>query len=242
MTRSRIEAPDMLMRQTPDTHLFVERVRCFIKWHAGRFDALDKPHEPISDPVGWTRRDEVWIKQAVWRDTIFDGDGDEAMSASCALRDLDLLRVQDRGNCAALVNIRGKPCRAYVVLPAISEWRPCNGGRNGNNGFVQLEPVGGDTALIPHAINGLTNDAPPDLAALLEAASRLGLEKAITILGMQLDPESRHFQTLLRAQTALVSTALTAQVKVDEVRLQSNRREEQLPKLLEKIAAALKEP
>ena len=85
-------------------------------------------------------------------------------------------------------------------------------------------------------------DSPPDLAALLESASRLGLEKAIAILTMQLDPESRHFQTLLRAQTALVSTALTAQVKVDEVRLQSNRHEEQLPKLLEKIAAALKEP
>ena len=52
------------------------------------------------------------------------------------------------------------------------------------------------------------------------------MEKAIAILTMQLDPESRHFQTLLRAQTALVSTALTAQVKLDEVRLQSNRRED----------------
>jgi hypothetical protein len=75
---------------------------------------------------------------------------------------------------------------------------------------------------------------------LLEAASRLGLEKAIAILGMQLDPEGRHFQTLLRAQTALVSTALTAQVKVDEVRLQTNRREEMLPALLERIGKALK--
>jgi hypothetical protein len=224
-----------------DTHLSVERVRCFIKWHVDRFDALDKPHEPISDPVGWTRRDEVWIKQAVWRDTIFDGDGDEAMSASCALRDLGLLRVQDRGNCAALVNIRGKPCRAYVVLPAINEWRPVTGGRNGNNGFAQLESVGGGTALIPHAINGLTTDAPPDLAVLLESASRLGLEKAIAILTMQLDPESRHFQTLLRAQTALVSTALTTQVKVDEGRMQAQRSQELLPELLKRIEAALKE-
>ena len=77
---------------------------------------------------------------------------------------------------------------------------------------------------------------------MLEAASRLGLQKAIAILTMRLDPESRHFQTLLRAQTALVSTALTAQVKVDEVRLQTNRREEMLPALLEKIRVALKEP
>jgi hypothetical protein len=218
-----------------DTHLFVDRVRCFIKWHGDRFDALDKPHEPISDPVGWTRREEVWIKQAVWRDTIFDGDGDEAMSASCALRDLGLLRVQDRGNCAALVNIRGKPCRAYVVLPTVSEWRPVTGAHNGNNGYAQLEPDRPSISLIP-----TIPDSPPDLAALLESASRLGLEKAIAILTMQLDPESRHFQTLLRAQTALVSTALTAQVKVDEVRLQSNRRDDGLPALLERIADVLK--
>jgi hypothetical protein len=72
MARSFIEALDMLMRPSTDARLTVERVRCFIKWHESRFDALDKPHEPISDPAGWTRRDEVWIKQAVWRDTIFE--------------------------------------------------------------------------------------------------------------------------------------------------------------------------
>ena len=82
-----------------DLLLFVERVRCFIKWRGDRFDALDKPHEPISDPVGWTRRDEVWIKQAVWRDTIFDGDDVAAFTPRATLRDLGLLRMQDRGNC-----------------------------------------------------------------------------------------------------------------------------------------------
>jgi hypothetical protein len=87
----------------------------------------------------------------------------------------------------------------------------------------------------------LTNDSPPDLAVLLESASRLGLEKAIAILTMQLDPDSRHFQTLLRAQTALVSTALTTQVKVDEGRMQAQRSQELLPELLKRIEAALKE-
>ena len=70
---SPIEALDMLMKSSSDARLTVERVRLFIRWHEFRFDVLDKPHEPISDPVGWTRRDEGWIKQAVWRDTIFDG-------------------------------------------------------------------------------------------------------------------------------------------------------------------------
>lgn len=224
----------MLMKSSSDARLTVERVRLFIRWHEFRFDVLDKPHEPISDPVGWTRRDEVWIKQAVWRDTIFDGDGDEAMSASCALRDLGLLRVQDRGNCAALVNIRGKTCRAYVVLPTISEWRPCNGGHNGNNGYAKVEVDTSPLSLIP-AI-----PAPPDLAGKLEAATALALDEVLGIMRMQLDPDDRTFQTILRAKSAIINSVLNTQVRVDEAMLQQRRRDELLPALLARIEAALK--
>jgi hypothetical protein len=225
----------MLMRPSTDTRLTVERVRCFIKWHEGRFDALDKPHEPIANPVGWTRDEEHWISPDTWRDTIFDDDEDEAVNAARMLRDLGLLRTQDSRNCQAVVCVRDrKSARAYVVKPEIREWR-LTAPAYGAYGTTELEPDRPPISLIP-----TSPDSPPDLAALLEAASRLGLEKAIAILTMQLDPESRHFQTLLRAQTALVSTALTAQVKVDEVRLQSNRRDEGLPALLERIAAVLK--
>jgi hypothetical protein len=215
--------------------LFVDRVRCFIKWHENRFDALDKQHEPISDPVGWTRGGEVWISADSWRDLIFDGDEVAALNASRTLRDLGLLRTQDGRNCQAVVCVRDrKSARAYVVKPEILESR-LTAPAYSAYGAAELEPDRPSISLIP-----TSPDAPPDLAALLEAASRLGLEKAIAILTMQLDPESRHFATLLRAQTALVSTALTAQVKVDEVRLQSNRRDEGLPALLERIAAVLK--
>jgi hypothetical protein len=218
-----------------DTHLFVDRVRCFIKWHASRFDALDAPHEHISDPVGWTRGGEVWISADSWRDLIFEGDEVAALNASRTLRDLGLLRTQDSRNCQAVVCVRDrKSARAYVVKPEILEWRLMAPAYSAY-GAAELEPDRPPISLIP-----TSPDSPPDLAALLEAASRLGLEKAIAILTMQLDPDSRHFQTLLRAQTALVSTALTAQVKVDEVRLQSNRREEVLPELLKRIEAALK--
>jgi hypothetical protein len=126
-----------------------------------------------------------------------------------------------------------KSARAYVVKPEIRDWRLTAPAYSAYDAS-ELEPDRPPMSLIP-----TSPDSPPDLAALLEAASRLGLEKAIAILTMQLDPESRHFQTLLRAQTALVSTALTAQVKVDEVRLQSNRSDEGLPALLAKIEAAL---
>jgi hypothetical protein len=220
-----------------DSHLFVERVRCFIKWHENRFDALDKPHEPISNPVGWTRRAEVWIKQAVWRDTIFDGDGDEAMSASCALRDLGLLRVQDRGNCAALVNIRGKPCRAYVVLPTISEWRPVTGAHNGNNGYAQLEPDRPPISLIP-AIPA----SPPDLASKLEAATSLALDEALAILRLEAQIDDRTFQMVVRAKAGIINTVLNSQVRVDEARLRHQQHVDGLPALLERIAAVLKVP
>jgi hypothetical protein len=221
--------------QSLDARTAVALVRAFIKWHAQRFDTLDKPHEPIADPVGWTRGNEFWISPDAWRDTIFDGDEDAAVNAARILRDLDLLRVQDTRNCQAVVCVRDrKSARAYVVKPEIREWKLATPAYSAYDA-TELEPDSPQRSLIP-----TSPDAPPDLAALLEAASRLGLEKAIAILTMQLDPESRHFATLLRAQTALVSTALTAQVKVDEVRLQSNRRDEGLPALLERIAAVLK--
>jgi hypothetical protein len=229
------------MNPPPETRLFVERVRCFIKWRGDRFDALDEPHEQIADPVGWKRGAEHWIRPDTWRDTIFDGVEDAAQDAARTLRDLGLLRTQDSRNCQAVVCVRDrKSARAYVVKPEIREWRltaPAYGAYDAAQIGLPYSQDNGSTALTP-----FSSGSPPDLAALLEAASRLGLEKAIAILTMQLDPESRHFQTLLRAQTALVSTALTAQVKVDEVRLQSNRRDDALPALLAKIEAALKAP
>jgi hypothetical protein len=89
----------MLMRPSTDARLTVERVKLFIKYHEGRFDALDAPHEPITDSVGWKRGGEHWIRPDAWRETIFDGDEDAAQDAARTLRDLGLLRTQDSRNC-----------------------------------------------------------------------------------------------------------------------------------------------
>src|SRR5215472_5015540 len=103
----------------------IDRVRSFIKWHEDRFDVLDAPHNLISDPVGWSRGGEHWIRPDTWRDTIFDGDEDAAQGAARLLRDLGLLRVQDGRNCQAVVCVRDrKSARAYVLKPEIRDWRP----------------------------------------------------------------------------------------------------------------------
>jgi hypothetical protein len=44
---------------SPD--IAIDRVRSFIRWNGGRFDALDEEHEAIVDPVGWRRRSELGI-------------------------------------------------------------------------------------------------------------------------------------------------------------------------------------
>jgi hypothetical protein len=102
----------------------IDRVKCFIKWHASQFDALDALHDAINNAVGWKRGDEFWIRPDTWRDTIFDGDEDAAQDAARTLRDLGLLRVQDNRNCQAVVCVRDrKSARAYVVKPEIRKWR-----------------------------------------------------------------------------------------------------------------------
>ena len=79
------------MKPSIDPRLTVEQVRLFIKWHEGRFEALDEPHESIARPVGWKRGAEYWVRPDIWRDSIFDGDEDAAIEAARVLRDLGLL-------------------------------------------------------------------------------------------------------------------------------------------------------
>src|SRR5262249_28111047 len=83
---------------SPD--IAIDRVRSFVRWNGGRFDALDVEHEAIVDPVGWRRRQgekrEYWIKPKVWREEIFDGDEEQALAAGQALKEADLLRVQSK--------------------------------------------------------------------------------------------------------------------------------------------------
>jgi hypothetical protein len=219
------------MKPSSDAHLIVERMRCFLKWHGERFDILDAPHEPLANPVGWKRGDECWIRPDTWRDTIFDGDEDAAVDAARTLRDLDLLRVQDSRNCQAVVCVRNrKPARAYVVKPEIREWlTPAYG----DYAAAQLGLTDGNnlgcTSLAPSA-----DGPPPDLAGKLETATSRALDEALQILRLELPPDHRAYQAVLRAKTTILNSVLTNQVRVDEAKL-TQTRESVLPEILERI-------
>jgi hypothetical protein len=217
------------------------RVKLFIKWHDDRFDALDGPNEPITDPVGWKRGGEHWIRPDTWRDTIFDNDEDAAQDAARALRDLGLLRTQDSRNCQAVVCVRDrKSARAYVVKSEIHEWKlttPAYGAYDAAQVGLPYSEDNGSTSLIPLSANG----SAPDLAAKLENVVSLGLDEAERILRLQPDRDDRAYQAILRAKTAVLNGALTNQVRVDETRLRQQQRDDLLPELLARIDAALAE-
>src|SRR5208283_5834506 len=140
------------------------------------------------------------------------GDESAAKDASCILRDLGLLRVREPRWCQIVVNIRGTSCKVYAVLPAINDWRVTSRGYS-DYPPAKVEVDASPISLIP-AI-----PAPPDLAGKLEAATSLALDEVLGIMRMQLDPEDRTFQTILRAKSAIINTVLTNQVRVDEAKL-----------------------
>jgi hypothetical protein len=73
-----------------------------------------------------------------------------------------------------------------------------------------------------------------DLPARLEDVTGKAMAKSQEILDFPLNPGDDHFGLVLRAQTAIVNSALNTQVKVDENRLRA-RRPDVLPRLLEMI-------
>jgi hypothetical protein len=72
--------------------------------------------------VGCRRPNDFWIRPDAWR-SIFDNIAEMAVDAARALRDRDLLRIQDNVTCQAVVQVREKSTRAYVVKRQILEWK-----------------------------------------------------------------------------------------------------------------------
>jgi hypothetical protein len=82
--------------------------------------------------------------------------------------------------------------------------------------------------------------APPkkseavDLAAKLEGVTERAIMKSQEILDYPLEPGDENFAAVLRAQTAIVGSALITQTRVDETRLKM-RRLDTLPRLIELV-------
>lgn len=210
--------PDNL---SPEGARIVERVRCFIRWSADRFDNLDEVHVAIENPVGWRRGKEFWIRPDIWLNDIFEGNAGDSEHAGRVLRDLGLLRHQPQV-LQILAKVRGVVKRVYAIDRVILDWSPEVTGRGNrrNRTAGALLSVEDETRLIT---TPSSRDEPPNLSAKLETAASRALDEALAILQLTPHRDDRVYSAVLRAKTAVIGSVLSTQVRVDEAKLQAKR-------------------
>jgi hypothetical protein len=105
--------------------------------------------------------------------------------------------------------------------------------------------VAGKEAPAGSAAVDVTSERPPvliedrGLADKLGAVASKALARSDDILNLPIDPDDPRFAATLRAQTAVIGSALNTQVRVDENRLR-RRKVDLLPKIIEMMAAEKK--
>ena len=80
----------------PSTNYLIARVRDFCRWQEKMFCDPSARGAPLEDPPGWAPDKEFWIRNTVWRETIFEGNPGDSSAAADALIDHGLLRVHRR--------------------------------------------------------------------------------------------------------------------------------------------------
>jgi hypothetical protein len=80
----------------PSSNHLISRVRDFCRWQEKLFGDPSAQGAPVEDPSGWATDKEFWIRNNVWRDTIFEGNAGDATAAADALIDHGLLRAKRR--------------------------------------------------------------------------------------------------------------------------------------------------
>jgi hypothetical protein len=72
-----------------------------------------------------------------------------------------------------------------------------------------------------------TRGAKPvsELGEKLEQAVRIALNEVVAILGFSLDPDDRAFATILKAKTTILNSVLNAQVRIDETRFETGKKD-----------------
>lgn len=209
---------------SPEVVRIVERLKCFLKWNADRFDNLDEVHVAVDNPIGWRRGGEYWIKPAIWKSDLC-GDDADPQHAARLLRELELLRVQDDENIQVVAKVRDKATRVYAVDgAALAEFRAVTDRRYGGYGragaLLAIDTQSPQMALIT---TPSPPDDPPNLAAKLETAASQALDEALAILQLQPHRDDRVYSAVLRAKTAVIGSVLSTQVRVDEAMLRAKR-------------------
>jgi hypothetical protein len=69
----------------PSTNHLISRVRDFIRWQEKMFGDPSALGTPVEDPPGWATDKEFWIRNTMWRETIFEGNPGDSSAAADAL-------------------------------------------------------------------------------------------------------------------------------------------------------------
>ena len=75
-------------------------------------------------------------------------------------------------------------------------------------------------AILPDQITG-----PSDLGEKLEKVVHMALNEVVAILGFSLNPDDRAFTAILKAKTTILSSVLNAQVRIDETRFETGKKD-----------------
>jgi hypothetical protein len=204
----------------PTTNHLISRVRDFIRWQERIFGDPSARGAPLEDPPGWATDKEFWIRNTVWRETIFEGNNDDSTAAADALIDHGLLRAKQWESSSEVrertvsVRVRDKIFRAFVVSKSILSWKDPIPARFDEILAARHAATTQHAATImPDQITGQS-----DLGEKLEQAVHMALNEVVAILGFSLNPDDRAFASILKAKTTILTSVLNAQVRVDERR------------------------
>jgi hypothetical protein len=211
----------------PSTNHLISRVRDFIRWQEKMFGDPSSRGVPVEDPIGWANGKEFWILNTVWRETIFEGNNDDATAAADALIDHGLLRAKRRERDlevlerTATVRVREQTFRAFAVSKSILSWKDQTPAR-----FEEILSAR-HAATMQHAATIMSDQitGPSDLGEKLEQAVRMALNEVVAILGFSLNPDDRAFSSILKAKTTILSSVLSAQVRIDETRFEPGKKD-----------------
>ena len=125
----------------PSSSQLISRVRDFCRWQEKMFGDPSTHGVPVTLPngqegPGWAAAREFWIRNNVWRETIFEGNADDSMAAADALIDHGLLRVKltsEGRERTTNVRVREQIFRAFAVSRAILSWEAPSPARSDEN-------------------------------------------------------------------------------------------------------------
>ena len=178
----------------PSTNHLISRVRDFCRWQEKMFGDPSSRGEPVEDPPGWATDKEFWIRNPVWRETIFEGNCGDSAAAADALIDHGLLRVKltsEGRERTTNVRVREQIFRAFAVSRAILSWEAPSPARP-DEILAARHAATMQHAMMQHAMNGDGEQAAhleaSDLGEKLEQAVHMALNEVVAILVFSLNP------------------------------------------------------